>query len=109
MGDPTRTIFNTEIPGLPLTARGKVRDIYDLGDMLAFVATDRVSAFDHVLPDPIPDKGKVLCQLSAFWFERLASIVPNHTITTRVEEFPETLRRHADQLEGRRGATATAR
>jgi len=101
LGDPTRAIFNTEIPDLKLTARGKVRDIYDLGDTLAFVATDRLSAFDHVLPNPIPDKGKVLCQLSAFWFERFSSIVPNHTITTRVEEFPETLRPHAEQLKGR--------
>jgi phosphoribosylaminoimidazole-succinocarboxamide synthase len=94
-------VFHTEIPGVTLKARGKVRDIYDLGDQLAFVATDRLSAFDHVLPNPIPDKGKVLCQLSEFWFERFASIVPNHVVTTDVDAFPESLRSQADQLAGR--------
>jgi phosphoribosylaminoimidazole-succinocarboxamide synthase len=86
---------------MALKARGKVRDIYDLGDSLVFVATDRLSAFDHVLPNPIPDKGKVLCQLSEFWFRRFESLVPNHVVTTKVEEFPESLRGHADQLAGR--------
>ena len=72
-----------------------------MGQTLLFVATDRLSAFDHVLPNPIPDKGRVLCQLSEFWFERFASVVPNHVITTDVEAFPEVLRSHADQLAGR--------
>ena len=100
-GHTTNAILRTDLPGLSLVARGKVRDIYDLGDSLAFVATDRVSAFDHVLPNPIPDKGKVLCQLSEFWFERFESLVPNHMITTRIEAFPESLRGHAEQLAGR--------
>ena len=94
-------VFRTELPGIEPAARGKVRDIYDLGQTLAFVATDRISAFDYILPDPIPDKGKVLCQLSQFWFERFASLVPNHMITSDVSEFPVQLRDHADQLAGR--------
>jgi phosphoribosylaminoimidazole-succinocarboxamide synthase len=97
----SNAIFRTELPGLDLKLRGKVRDVYDLGDSLVFVATDRLSAFDHVLPNPIPDKGKVLCQLSAFWFERFEVLVPNHVITTDVEAFPESLRPHTDQLAGR--------
>jgi phosphoribosylaminoimidazole-succinocarboxamide synthase len=97
----SQALFNTELPGVALRARGKVRDIYDVGEALAFVATDRLSAFDHVLPDPIPDKGKVLCQLSEFWFRRFESIVANHVITTDVTVFPEALRAHADQLAGR--------
>ncbi len=94
-------VFQTELSGVELLLRGKVRDVYDLGDSLAFVATDRVSAFDCILPDPIPDKGKVLCQLAEFWFERFASILPNHLIGTDVAGFPEPLRKHADQLAGR--------
>src|SRR5262245_775081 len=94
-------VATTELPGLTLLSRGKVRDVYDLGTELLLVATDRLSAFDHVLPDPIPDKGKVLNQLSAFWFERFRNLVPNHVVTTRVEEFPATLRPHAAVLAGR--------
>jgi phosphoribosylaminoimidazole-succinocarboxamide synthase len=101
LADISSAIFHTDLPGAVLKARGKVRDIYDLGDALAFVATDRLSAFDHILPNPIPDKGKVLCQLSEFWFRRFASIVPNHVITTTVDEFPEALQAHAAQLAGR--------
>jgi phosphoribosylaminoimidazole-succinocarboxamide synthase len=71
------TVFETELPGVPLKARGKVRDIYDLGDRLLLVATDRLSAFDYVLPNPIPDKGKVLNQISTFWFERFAGLISN--------------------------------
>jgi len=95
------TVFETSIEGVPLAARGKVRDIYDLGERLLLVATDRLSAFDYVLPDPIPDKGKVLNQISTFWFDRFADIVPNHAIATDVAEFPDPLPRHAEQLEGR--------
>ena len=95
------TVFETELPGVPLKARGKVRDIYDLGDRLLLVATDRLSAFDYVLPNPIPDKGKVLNQISTFWFERFAGLISNHTITTDVAEFPSPLNEHADQLGGR--------
>jgi phosphoribosylaminoimidazole-succinocarboxamide synthase len=94
-------VFQTELPGAELLLRGKVRDVYDLGESLAFVATDRLSAFDYILPDPIPDKGKVLCQLSEFWFERFASIVPNHLIGTDVAGFPEPFCNHPDQLRGR--------
>jgi len=94
-------VFQTELPGVTLRGRGKVRDIYDLGDSLLIVATDRLSAFDYVLPNPIPDKGKVLSQISEFWFRRLEQVVPNHLIATRVDDYPEPLRAHADQLAGR--------
>jgi phosphoribosylaminoimidazole-succinocarboxamide synthase len=92
-------IAQTNFPGLKLRARGKVRDIYELDDRLLIVATDRLSAFDVVLPTPIPDKGRVLTQLSLFWFERLADIVPNHVISAR--SFSDELAPYADQLEGR--------
>src|SRR5262245_48870031 len=94
-------VATTELPGLTLLSRGKVRDVYDLGDELLIVATDRLSAFDHVLPNPIPDKGKVLNQISAFWFERTRSLIPNHVVTTEVARFPGYLRPHADILSGR--------
>ena len=98
---PGPAVLSTDLPGLSLSARGKVRDLYDLGDRLLLVATDRLSAFDHVLPDPIPDKGKVLNQISSFWFERFRDLVPNHVLSTRVEEFPEAARAHAAILAGR--------
>jgi phosphoribosylaminoimidazole-succinocarboxamide synthase len=94
-------VYRTELSGMSLLARGKVRDIYDLGDSLLLVATDRLSAFDHVLPDPIPDKGRVLCQLSAFWFGQLERLVAHHLLTARVEEFPVPVRGFAAQLAGR--------
>jgi len=81
--------------------RGKVRDIYDLGDRLLIVTTDRVSAFDVVLPNGIPDKGRVLTQISLFWFERTASLVPNHLISADTADLPEALRPHAGELSGR--------
>jgi len=83
------------------TRQGKVRDLYDLADALLIVATDRISAFDVVLPDGIPNKGKVLTQISAFWFDRLAHIIPNHVISTRVEEFPEPFRSAPEVFAGR--------
>jgi len=89
------------LSGLTLFNRGKVRDIYDLGDQLLLVASDRISAFDVVLPTPIPGKGKLLTQLSKFWFDRLADIVPHHMITTNVDEFPATCQPHRPVLEGR--------
>ena len=92
-------IAQTNFPGLNLRARGKVRDIYELGDRLLIVATDRLSAFDVVLPTPIPDKGRVLTQLSLFWFEKLADVVPNHVISA--SNFSGELAPFADQLEGR--------
>jgi phosphoribosylaminoimidazole-succinocarboxamide synthase len=94
-------VYRTELSGLPPASRGKVRDVYDLGDTLLLVATDRLSAFDCVFPDPIPDKGKVLNQLSAFWFERTRGVVPNHVIATDVRDLPEALRVHAATLAGR--------
>jgi phosphoribosylaminoimidazole-succinocarboxamide synthase len=92
-------ISQTDFPGLSLRGRGKVRDIYDLGNELLIVATDRLSAFDVVLPTPIPDKGRVLTQLSLFWFEKLAKIVPHHVISA--SNFGGALAPYADQLEGR--------
>jgi phosphoribosylaminoimidazole-succinocarboxamide synthase len=89
------------MPGLTLWRRGKVRDVYDLGDRLLIVATDRISAFDVVLPSGIPAKGIVLTQLSLFWFELLGHVVPHHVVSADVSEYPADLRRHRDQLEGR--------
>ena len=97
----TAPILNTELEGLTLHRRGKVRDVYEIDDRLLIVATDRISAFDYVLGSGIPDKGKVLTQLSGFWFERMGDLVPHHLISTDVQAFPEPARRHADQLRGR--------
>jgi phosphoribosylaminoimidazole-succinocarboxamide synthase len=95
-------LMQSSIPELPLLARGKVRDIYAAGDdRLLLVATDRISAFDCVLPNPIPDKGRILTQLSLFWFDFLRDATPNHLITADVDEYPEPLRAYRDQLEGR--------
>lgn len=94
-------IFETSFPTLKFLKRGKVRDIYDLGEHLLIVATDRLSAFDVVLPQPIPDKGKVLNQMSNYWFEVMSDLVPNHLVGTRVEEFPAECRLYADALRGR--------
>ena len=89
------------LSGLKLFSRGKVRDIYDLDDKLLLVASDRISAFDVILPTLIPDKGKILTQMSEFWFAIINDIVPNHLITTRVEEFPAVCQPHKAELEGR--------
>jgi phosphoribosylaminoimidazole-succinocarboxamide synthase len=86
---------------LPVFIRGKVRDVYDLGEHLLMVASDRISAFDYVLPTPVPDKGKILTQISAWWFRQMEDIVPNHLISADVNEFPVNLRTYRDQLEGR--------
>jgi phosphoribosylaminoimidazole-succinocarboxamide synthase len=94
-------LFESNLPGQTLWRRGKVRDVYDLGDRLLIVATDRLSAFDVVLPTPIPDKGRVLTQLSLFWFRSLADVVENHVLTADVAEYPAELRAFAGQLEGR--------
>src|SRR3984957_3829355 len=95
----TTVISQTDFPGLTLRGRGKVRDIYDLGDKLLIVATDRLSAFDVVLPTPIPDKGKVLTQISLYWFETLAGLVPNHVISGT--DFTGVLAPYAASLRGR--------
>ena len=87
--------------GLQLFSRGKVRDIYIIGDKLLLVATDRISAFDVILPTEIPDKGKILTALSAYWFRVMADMVPNHMISTDVGDFPAVCQPHKDKLEGR--------
>jgi len=94
-------LLETRLSGLAPHRQGKVRDIFDLGDSLLLVATDRISAFDYVLGSGIPDKGKVLTQLSAFWFEKTTGIVPNHLQTMDVREYPREMRPHADILAGR--------
>jgi len=95
------TLMKTELAGLKLHGRGKVRDIYDVGEHLLIVATDRLSAFDVVLPTPIPNKGKVLTQMSAFWFDHFKDFVPNHVVSTKVDEYAKELRQFREQLEGR--------
>jgi phosphoribosylaminoimidazole-succinocarboxamide synthase len=94
-------VLETSLPGLPPPRRGKVRDVYDLGDRLLLVATDRISAFDCVLSPGIPDKGKILTQLSNFWFRRFADVVPNHLVETDASRFPEPLAAHVPLLSGR--------
>lgn len=94
-----QTVTYTRIPGLPEPKRGKVRDIYDLGDKLLIVATDRISAFDVVLPNGIPDKGRVLTQLSLYWFERTGHIVPNHLISADIDAIVEAVVAAGGQLD----------
>jgi phosphoribosylaminoimidazole-succinocarboxamide synthase len=89
------------ITGLPLFKKGKVRDVYDLGDRLLMVATDRISAFDVILPTKIPDKGKILTELSTYWFRVMEDIIRHHLISTDVNEFPSVCQRYKDKLEGR--------
>ncbi len=95
-------LLQTDFPDLSLHASGKVRDVYSVGDQqLLFVATDRISAFDYILATGIPHKGRVLSQISLFWFDYLADIVPNHLITADVDQYPAEVRKYADQLRGR--------
>ena len=94
-------LLETRLSGLAPHRQGKVRDIFDLDDSLVMVATDRISAFDYVLGSGIPDKGKVLTQLSAFWFGKTGAIVPNHLLTTDVREYPAAMQKHAEILTGR--------
>jgi phosphoribosylaminoimidazole-succinocarboxamide synthase len=91
----------TDLPGIPLVARGKVRDIYEAGEHLLIVATDRISAFDYVLSPGIPRKGEVLNRISLFWFDYLRDVIPNHVVSADVSEYPRELRQYRDQLEGR--------
>jgi phosphoribosylaminoimidazole-succinocarboxamide synthase len=95
------TLVTTNLGGIPLIRRGKVRDLYAVGDALLLVATDRISAFDHILATGIPGKGKILAQISLFWFELLHDLVPNHLITAKVGEYPAELQEFSDQLRGR--------
>jgi len=98
---PAAPLLETRLNGLPPHRQGKVRDIYELDDTLLLVATDRISAFDYVLGSGIPDKGKILTQLSAFWFDATRHIVPNQVLETDVNRYPAALRQHADVLAGR--------
>ncbi|MBM4339430.1 MAG: phosphoribosylaminoimidazolesuccinocarboxamide synthase [Deltaproteobacteria bacterium] len=97
----SRVIPQTEFKSLNLKGRGKVRDIYDLGDRLLIVATDRISAFDVVMPNPIPDKGRVLTQLSRFWFDLTRDIISNHIISFKVEEYPQECQAYQEDLRDR--------
>lgn len=94
-------ILRTDFPGLRLLRRGKVRDLYDLGEHLLIVATDRLSAFDVIMPQPIPFKGKVLTQISNFWFGLMTDVIPNHLVTPDVDDFPAACRPYRDVLRGR--------
>jgi len=94
-------LYQTDLKGLKLVNRGKVRDLYDLGEYLLIVATDRISAFDVIMPNPIPGKGEVLTTLSEFWFRQMTDIIGNHLVTTDVEKFPAECKPHRDVLKGR--------
>jgi phosphoribosylaminoimidazole-succinocarboxamide synthase len=94
-------VLETNLSGLTLARRGKVRDVYDLGEHLLIVATDRISAFDYVLGSGIPDKGRVLTQLSAFWFGKVGDLTPHHLVSVQVDDFPPAARAHAAVLAGR--------
>ena len=100
---PTKTsiILETDLTGVERHGRGKVRDVYSVGDRLVIIATDRISAFDYILPTGIPDKGKVLTQLSIFWFDFLRDLTPTHFLSANVDEYPQPLPNFRGQLEGR--------
>src|SRR5437763_15521950 len=95
------TLLQSEFPGVTLGGRGKVRDIYEVEDKLLIVTTDRISAFDYILPVGIPRKGEVLNRISLFWFGQLLDLTPNHVITANVAEYPPELHPVRDQLQGR--------
>jgi phosphoribosylaminoimidazole-succinocarboxamide synthase len=101
MPESTQPMFETNFPKLKFLKRGKVRDIYDLGEHLLIVATDRLSAFDVIMPQPIPDKGKVLTQISNYWFRTIEDIIPNHLVSTEVDDFPSECVPYKEQLRGR--------
>ncbi|MBN2190166.1 MAG: phosphoribosylaminoimidazolesuccinocarboxamide synthase [Candidatus Aureabacteria bacterium] len=92
---------NISLPGIKKFKSGKVREIYDLGDKLLILTSDRISAFDCIMPDPIPDKGKLLTAISLFWFDKLSSVVENHIITTDIEKYPPELKKFGDLIKGR--------
>jgi phosphoribosylaminoimidazole-succinocarboxamide synthase len=98
---PTALLWQSDCPGLPAPRRGKVRDLYDLGETLLLVACDRISAYDHILRPGIPGKGKILNQLTNFWFDRLEKVVPHHLLATDPADFPAAAKPYADQLRGR--------
>ena len=97
----TSVLLESNLPGVELIARGKVRDVYQAGENILFIASDRISAFDVVLPNGIPRKGEVLTKLSIFWFDFLKDVIPTHFVTANVDEYPEELRQYRDQLDGR--------
>jgi len=97
----SQLVMQTDFPGLKLVARGKVRDIYDLGETLLMVTTDRISAFDVIMNEPVPDKGFVLTQISVFWFRQMEDIVKNHIISTDVADYPASCQPYAEVLKGR--------
>ncbi len=97
----TPIITQTDCPALNLINQGKVRDIYDLGEHLLIVASDRISAFDVIMNEGIPQKGYVLTQISKFWFEQMSDLVPHHLISTDIKDFPAITHQYRDQLEGR--------
>jgi phosphoribosylaminoimidazole-succinocarboxamide synthase len=97
----TPIVLQTELPEIELHARGKVRDVYRVDGQILFIATDRISAFDYILPTGIPDKGRVLTQLSIFWFDFVRDLTPTHFLTANVSEYPAALQKYRGQLEGR--------
>ncbi|HKK01927.1 MAG TPA: phosphoribosylaminoimidazolesuccinocarboxamide synthase, partial [Desulfuromonadales bacterium] len=94
-------VMQTEFSDLKLVNRGKVRDIYDLGEHLLIVTSDRISAFDVIMNEGIPNKGFVLTQISKFWFQQMADVIPNHIVATELADFPAVTHKYRDQLEGR--------
>jgi len=97
----SKAVVQTDLPGIPIFRKGKVRDVYDLGENLLLVATDRISAFDVIMPNGIPDKGRILTQMSLFWFDLTKDIVENHLVSHKVEDFPPELQKYSELLEGR--------
>jgi len=97
----TEIVVQTNFTDLQLLKRGKVRDVYEVADKLLIVATDRVSAFDVIMADPIPEKGRILTQISAYWFQAMEDVIPNHVITTRVDAYPSPCQQYKASLEGR--------
>ncbi len=101
-------LFDTSIPNLPMIGRGKVRDIYDLGEKLLIVTTDRISAFDVIMDEGIPQKGYVLTQISKFWFDQMSDLIPHHLLATEVDDFPAITHQYREQLQGRSMLTKKA-
>src|SRR5581483_2352796 len=97
----SNVVLQTNIPGAPAPKRGKVRDIYDLGDKLLIVVTDRISAFDVIMPNGIPDNGVVLNQISLYWFKQVAGLIPNHVLSTDLSTLPEAFQKAKAQLQNR--------
>lgn len=97
----TDVVMETDLPGLRLLRRGKVRDVYEVGEHLLIIATDRVSAFDVVLPNGIAGKGKILTGISLYWFRQMKEVIENHIVATEVKDYPEVLRKYGDILDGR--------